>query len=161
MTDPNDSLSECPEPFRSNCANFESFCHRCRAAGTGKKLMYRAIDSKIEPHPAERPVDEAKSRMLKRARKSEKKVLREVGGRSTRNSGAVDGNGDGVVGDFTIEHKQRFGPTHNLGPTLNEWGKAIAQGVDFIFITSERHGTIVTMHLDTLKRILPPETLNS
>ena len=139
------SLRNCPDDFANNCANYEIQCHNCLANCSGVRLQYQPIGSHpnygYRKHPAyakpikekvERVRDEKAAFYNRKGRQIEKKVIKEMGAKSTMMSGATNGDGDGtiLIGGFKhrISHKFRFSMRNCLGPTSSEWEEGIKQG---------------------------------
>jgi hypothetical protein len=171
-------MSNCPEPYRSNCRWLDIQCSRCRAGEGNDSFFYRPITtlypSKNHPFYIEEKLEEdlarKEARELRKASssykrgksnyregiKGERKSLKDIGARSTIGSGAVCGDGDGVLviggESFSIEHKSRLGATNKLSVTKQEWEKGKRQGID-LFLISSNEQRIVLMDYEVFIRL--------
>ena len=166
-------MDTCPERFRLNCIRYEIECDECGAdkGDLSKPLLYKPIGEglKSKEHPfkklkveeakrVKKSVNAEKSRIVKRALKDERDRIKSIGGRGTIGSGRVYGDGDGYIeigGErYYIEYKKRFNGKNLMGPTREEVSKGMQQGVSIYIIDSEEMGGIVSMSLDTFKRMI-------
>ena len=100
-----------------------------------------------------------KDNYTKKALKTEKKVIKNLGGKSTVNSGAKFGDGDGYIEindcRYYIEHKTRFNNRNLFGLTKAEYQKAKSQNQDIFIVTDNNtNKSIVSMDLKTFTDIL-------
>lgn len=151
-----DSHEYCKEPYLSNCAYRDTHCESCKGS-TGKgRLFYRAIATGIglDRHPMEKQVDKVARQYARKGRQIERQVVEAMGATPTYNSGATNGDEDGWLEHggvrYQISHKYRFTKGRNeLGPTGAEWNK------DIIHVTtSERYGSVVTLHMDLFRELI-------
>lgn len=170
----------CPEPFRLNCASYEVKCAECGGCTGEGNLEYIPLDRSLpkKNHPyllhqkkvkkdaarkkkldnKANPTFRAKSKQVKDALRSEKKLLKSMGAKATVGSGRVFGDSDGYIettnGKYYIEIKKRFNGKNILAPTKEEYLKGIDQGASIFIIESEELGSIVSLKLETFKEIL-------
>jgi hypothetical protein len=121
-------LRNCPLEYYNNCANAGVKCRWCSAGNgpTSGQLFYIAV----QPNPTEHPCkpSEAKKKILKRAKATEKNVEREII-RGTLRSGAALGDGDHLLlGEIRQEVKDR-GPRSSWNLTWPEYTKGCRQGI--------------------------------
>jgi hypothetical protein len=172
----------CPLKWQQACRNLDIACHKCRAEIGEGELAYLPLagSPSIKSHPAyEKPpppprkqsntasqqsntASQQTNTASKIGRATERRVLRNLGARTTVASGAIFGDGDGSIvidGEtWRIEHKTRVARRNTLGPTEDEWATAQAQGCR-LFITTHNNRSVVTMDITDLKSlvVLPPE----
>lgn len=167
-------LYYCPKKYNINCKNYLVNCSRCRAGKEKNASLFYEPIKKIGPHPildkeskertklkADQQREKKQQEIYKRGkeynregRKKEKEVIHKIGARLTACSGAILGDGDGILKvreeKFKLSHKTRFNNRNLLGPTAKEWEE---EKVD-IWLTTSKKDTVVTMSIDTLKNIL-------
>jgi hypothetical protein len=155
-------MNDCPEPYKSNCRWLGIKCNECSAASSNKKaLAYSPISPIFPIHPKQVEEKERRSKEKReeikerkslksykkgksnyqRGRAEERRVIKDMGGHLTSGSGAICGDGDGVVKmgelSLSIEHKSRIGKQGRLSITKAEWEKGKRQGIDLYVISSE------------------------
>lgn len=164
-------MEECPEPYSTNCRWLGIKCKECSASREGEelRLLYQPI-SKLYPfssHPKEverkrlerqsrarLAIERKSSNSYKKGKKNyikgradEARVIKDLGAKSTVASGAVCGDGDGVlkIGDInlSIEHKSRIGSKGKLSVTTAEWEKGKRQGIDVFIISSDEQRVVI------------------
>jgi hypothetical protein len=161
------NMEGCPPDFASNCALGVIGCPKCSANGKGDRLLYQPIspDLPLKSHPTyakpvkETKVKDAKARAYNRKGRSiEKKIMKELGAKSTYMSGATNHDGDGHITikgfKYRIGHKNRFNNRNTLGPTSSEMKQDKAMGITIWVTSSEKDGSIVTMSKELFEELL-------
>lgn len=154
----------CIEKFKENCKNLDVKCHECKAnlntssskfyyvpLCKNKGLTKKDFELILKPNKSTKNY----SRL---GRKIESKVIKNIGGKLTANSGATFGDGDGylTINDrrYYIEHKTRFNGKSLYGLSKAEMTKAIAQGNELFIVTDNQNGnSYISMNINTFIEI--------
>lgn len=138
-------MDNCPSEFYNNCKNSMKHCFKCNAmSGTNRgKLLYEPrVDIGDHPHknykPTPRPIDTKKSKLVKKALKSESAQIKKVNkavdkitkvAKGTIGSGRVHGDGDALHLEHRVERKYRS-TAKSLTVSSVELAKGKAQKID-------------------------------
>lgn len=181
MDDINIDYPFCPIEFRLNCASYEVKCFECGGCTNEGNLKYipikRTEELSTKKHPyllykkkakkdADRkaksdnkanPTFRAKSKQVKDALKSEKKLLKSMGAKATVGSGRVFNDADGYLTvdgtKYYIEVKTRYSENASMFPTSAEYKKALDQGAKLFMVESAK-GNTVTMSKQTFMELI-------
>lgn len=177
--------TKCPTEFYLNCWNASKKCGVCSAGSSSKsvKLYYSEI-KEGNPHSysdeskalkqeqllsKKKVVDKKVSALVKSSLKKEITVLQRIADvagvlfKPTLKSGAINGDGDGTIGEISVDHKYRTN-SESFTVSKAEWEKGLAQGVQAWVITVSKKSapdkTAVVLTEELFVELLHAASLN-